>query len=42
MNPHFICNALNSVQDYVVVNDERNSSFYMSEFSVLMRKILKK
>jgi sensor histidine kinase YesM len=38
MNPHFIYNALNSIQDYVVVNDERNSSLYISEFSVLMRK----
>lgn len=41
MNPHFIYNALNSIQDYVGANDEHNSSLYISEFAGLMRKTLK-
>jgi LytS/YehU family sensor histidine kinase len=41
MNPHFIFNALNSIQDYVGANDEYNSSLYISEFAGLMRKTLK-
>lgn len=41
MNPHFIYNALNSIQAYVGSNDERNSSLYISEFAGLMRKTLK-
>jgi LytS/YehU family sensor histidine kinase len=28
MNPHFIFNALNSIQDYVGANDEYNSLIY--------------
>ncbi|PKH67795.1 histidine kinase [Flavobacterium sp. ALD4] len=41
MNPHFIYNALESIQDFVKANDEINSSLYISEFAVLMRKTLK-
>ena len=41
MNPHFIYNALNSIQDYVGANDEHNSTLYISEFAGLMRKTLK-
>ncbi len=40
MNPHFIFNALNSVNSYIAVNDERNANRYLSEFSVLMRSVL--
>jgi hypothetical protein len=40
MNPHFIYNALISIQDYVGANDEYNSSLYISEFAGLMRKTL--
>jgi LytS/YehU family sensor histidine kinase len=40
MNPHFIFNALNSIQDYVGANDEYNL-LYISEFAGLMRKTLK-
>jgi sensor histidine kinase YesM len=38
MNPHFIYNALNSIQDYVGANDEHNF-LYISEFAGLMRKL---
>ena len=40
MNPHFIFNALNSVNNYIAVNDERNANRYLSEFSTLMRSVL--
>ncbi len=40
MNPHFIFNALNSVNNYIAVNDERNANRYLSEFSALMRSVL--
>lgn len=40
MNPHFIFNALNSVNSFIAVNDERNANRYLSEFSTLMRSVL--
>jgi ligand-binding sensor domain-containing protein len=40
MNPHFMFNALNSIQDLVLRNDSKNSNIYLSKFSNLMRKIL--
>ncbi|KAB8152032.1 tetratricopeptide repeat protein [Kordia sp. TARA_039_SRF] len=40
MNPHFIFNALNSVNNYIALNDERNANRYLSEFSTLMRSVL--
>ena len=40
MNPHFIFNALNSVQAYVMANDKRNANKYLALFSRLIRSIL--
>ncbi len=40
MNPHFIFNALNSVNNYIARNDERSANRYLSEFSTLMRAVL--
>ena len=40
MNPHFLFNTLNSVQDLVLKNDVKSSNYYISKFSTLMRKIL--
>lgn len=40
MNPHFMFNALNSIQDFVISKDVRNSNLYLSKFSTLMRKVL--
>lgn len=40
MNPHFIFNALNTIQSYVYANDKRNASNYLSKFSELIRRIL--
>ncbi|MEP7171060.1 MAG: tetratricopeptide repeat protein, partial [Bacteroidota bacterium] len=40
MNPHFIFNSLNSIDDYMRRNDPKNSSLYLNKFSKLMRMIL--
>lgn len=40
MNPHFIFNALNSVNHYIAKSDERSANRFLSEFSVLMRSVL--
>lgn len=40
MNPHFIFNALNSVNHYIAQKDERSANKYLSEFSRLMRAVL--
>ncbi len=41
MNPHFLFNALNSVQDLVITKDIEGSNKYLGKFSDLLRKILK-
>jgi hypothetical protein len=40
MNPHFIFNAMNTIQSFVYKNDKRSVSNYMGKFSELIRKIL--
>lgn len=40
MNPHFIFNALNTVQRYILENDKISSSKYLSTFANLMRQML--
>ncbi len=40
MNPHFIFNSLNSVQDYILRDDKIAANRYISRFSKLMRYIL--
>lgn len=40
MNPHFIFNTLNSIQDIVLLQDIRSSNKFLGKFSDLMRKIL--
>ncbi len=40
INPHFIFNALNSVQSYISANDELKAMSYLAKFSKLMRNIL--
>ncbi|MBN2669151.1 MAG: tetratricopeptide repeat protein [Bacteroidales bacterium] len=40
MNPHFIFNALNSVNSFISTNNERAANKYLSEFSRLMRAVL--
>lgn len=40
MNPHFMYNTLNSIQDLILQNDIKNTNYYLSRYSTLMRKIL--
>jgi len=40
MNPHFIFNALNSIQKYVVTGNIDEANSYLSKFSKLQRMIL--
>ena len=40
MDPHFIFNALNSIQDFVMQEDKRSANHYLTQFSKLMRNIL--
>lgn len=40
MNPHFIFNALNSIQVFIAQSDTLSANFYLNQFSVLMRLVL--
>ena len=40
MNPHFIFNALNSIQDYIVLNKKELASDYLGKFADLIRNYL--
>ena len=40
MNPHFLFNAMSSIQYYIMANEEENSIQYVSRFSRLIRKML--
>ena len=40
MNPHFIFNALNSIQSLINGNQFKESNIYLSKFAVLLRGVL--
>jgi ligand-binding sensor domain-containing protein len=40
MNPHFIFNSLNSIQNFIMDQDESSANKYLNKFSKLMRMIL--
>ncbi len=40
MNPHFIFNALNSIQNFILNNDTESAIRYQGKFAKLMRNIL--
>lgn len=40
INPHFMFNALNAIQNYYSQNDERSANHYMSAFARLIRQTL--
>jgi len=40
MNPHFIFNALNSINNFVSKSDERSANKFLTDFSRLMRLVL--
>jgi signal transduction histidine kinase len=41
MNPHFLFNSLNSVQNLVQQNKSKEAHLYLSDFAGLIRKVLK-
>ena len=40
MNPHFIFNCLNSIQNFIITNDLEQTNLYLSEFAHLIRQTL--
>ena len=40
MNPHFIFNVLNSINKYILENDSTKASYYLTQFSRLIRQVL--
>ena len=40
MNPHFIFNALNSIQSYIITNDTLKANEYLTKFANLIRLFL--
>ncbi|CAN5585655.1 histidine kinase [soil metagenome] len=40
MNPHFIFNVINSIQDYILQNDAKSAQRYLTKFARLVRSIL--
>ena len=40
MNPHFLFNCLNSIKHFIIKNNPKDASRYLSKFSQLMRLIL--
>ncbi len=40
MNPHFIFNALNSIQGLIIREDPQSARYYLAKFSRLMRQVL--
>jgi hypothetical protein len=40
MNPHFIFNSLNSIENFMMQNEKRLASDYLNKFSKLIRSIL--
>ena len=40
MNPHFIFNCMNSINSYILENDRKKASDYLTKFSILIRLIL--
>ncbi|VXB20759.1 conserved hypothetical protein [Flavobacterium sp. 9AF] len=40
MNPHFIFNALNSIQEYIILNQKQLASSYLAKFADLIRTYL--
>ncbi|MFK8161785.1 MAG: histidine kinase [Lewinella sp.] len=40
MNPHFVFNALNSIQNFVLHNDAKQAAIYLSRFALVVRQTL--
>lgn len=40
MNPHFIFNSLNSIQEFIIDNQSKEANRYLGKFSMMMRQII--
>lgn len=40
MNPHFVFNSLNALQNFILKNENERANYYLVKFSKLIRKIL--
>ncbi|MEO1254065.1 MAG: histidine kinase, partial [Bacteroidota bacterium] len=40
MNPHFVFNGLNAIQDFVLSNESKEAAKWLAKFASLMRQIL--
>ena len=40
INPHFLFNSLNSIQEFILYNQPEEASSYLNKFSMLMRMII--
>lgn len=40
MNPHFVFNCLNSIQQFIMLNEKEKANKYLTEFAHLIRKTL--
>lgn len=40
MKPHFIFNSLNSIQNFIINNDDDSAHIYLTSFAQLMRRVL--
>lgn len=40
MNPHFMFNSLNTIQQFIITNENEKAQYYLSKFSRLIRKLL--
>ena len=40
MNPHFIFNALSSIQSYIITNNTHDAGLFLSKFAMLIRNVL--
>jgi hypothetical protein len=40
MNPHFIFNSLNTIQQFIISNENKKAQIYLSKFSRLIRRLL--
>jgi hypothetical protein len=40
MNPHFVFNCLNSINRFIIINDNEAASVYLTKFAKLIRQVL--
>lgn len=40
LNPHFLFNSLNSIQNFINKSDKKTANLHLSKFSMLMRKVI--